>query len=322
MATLIHYSLKCFKYVAALLILLLPCIPVNANHVHPQYKIAGKTGVHKHQSEGRLLLVAVIDSDDKDIGERCEEDLDDITFTFSDLAFWLDLEWIEPKVIKGDDFSKDAVNDAINNWLPEQHPGSNDLVVFYYSGHGFRFAGDADDYPRMWLKTGQDQTVETNNLKVDDIYNRIAKSGAGINLVISDCCNTTTAGESGNFNNAGVPVRARVKHTKPGNNDDDDMDYSDKLFNFSNPYSILVTAASKDEYAGGKPDIGGFFTYYFVEALEKCVYDEKIEPSWENIFKYADDNAGYWARSAACPDAKHNAQGRCIQTLKYKIDNN
>lgn len=322
---LIQHSIKRFKCVAALLIMLLSCIAVSANYISPHYKITGEHSVYKHQSEGRLLMVAVVDSDDKDIGERCEADLDDITYTFSDLAFWLGLDWIEPKVIEGGDFSKEVVNDAIDNWLKNQQPGSNDIVVFYYSGHGFRFAGDANEYPRMWLKTASDQNVETNNLQVEDVYNRIVKLGGGINLVISDCCNTTSAGESGNFDNAAVPVRIRVKHTKPANDaqdNDDDMDYSDKLFNFSHPFSMLVTAASKNEFAGGKADIGGFFTYYFVEALEKCVYDETIEPSWQNIFKYTNDNAGYWARSAACPDAKHNDKGRCIQTLKYAIDNN
>jgi hypothetical protein len=54
--------------------------------------------------------------------------------------------------------------------------------------------------------------------------------------------------------------------------------------------------------------------------LENCIYDNKIQPSWENIFKYTDENAGFWAKSATCPEAKHNAQGRCVQTLEFKID--
>ena len=91
----------------------------------------------------------------------------------------------------------------------------NDIVMFYYSGHGFRYPNDASDYPRMWLKTGSDENVETNNLRIEeDVYDHIIKMGAGVNIVLSDCCNTTAAGDNGNFNNATVPVRQRVAHKK------------------------------------------------------------------------------------------------------------
>jgi len=141
---------------------------------------------------------------------------------------------------------------------------------------------------------------------------------------LSDCCNTYAPGDNVNADNANVPVRQKIKHTRKQADEDeasdDEDDYGDKLFIPGHPVSILATAAQEGEFAAGKEDVGGFFTYYLVEALEDCVYDNKIEPSWENIFKYTDKNAGYWAKSAACPDAKHNAQGRCVQTLEFKME--
>ena len=68
--------------------------------------------------------------------------------------------------------------------------------------------------------------------------------------------------------------------------------------------------------------LADFLLTYFTEALEKCVYDNKIQPSWQSIFKYTDEKAGYWAQSAACPNqAKHNPQGRCVQTAEYDLHN-
>ena len=152
--------------------------------------------------------------------------------------------------------------------------------------------------------------------------------GAGLNIVLSDCCNSTVAGDNTNFDNVTVPTRKRVRHQQEqennndNNEEDEEDDNADKLFTPGHPLSILVTAAGKGELAGGKAENGGFFTGYLIEALDNCIYENSIQPAWENIFKYADDNASYWARSAACPQAKHNEQGRCVQTAKIRIEDN
>jgi Caspase domain len=319
--TTIHLFLKRFKY-AAFVVLLLLATPVKATD--GLYYFNKDFLSHRQDDKPRMFLICVIDSDDESIGERCQEDLDGITYLFDELADWLDVEIEEPKIISGEQFSKAAVSDAIDNWLPSQQPGANDIVVFYYSGHGFRYAKDTSDYPRMWLKNGDNKNPEENNLSIEsDVYDHIVKMGAGVNIVLSDCCNTYAPGDNVNFDNADVPVRKKVEHKRKQSDDEetpDDDDYGDRLFVPGHPVSILAAAAEKGEFAAGKTDVGGFFTYYLIDALEDCIYDNKIEPAWENIFKYVDENASYWAKSAACPDAKHNAQGRCLQTLEFKID--
>ena len=309
-----------FKYAACVMLLLLA---TSANANHQLYSCNKELQIKKHDDKPRMFLICVIDSDDETIGKRCKEDLDGITYLFDEVADWLDFDMIEPEIIKGDQFSKAAVNDAIDNWLPSQQPDKNDIVIFYYSGHGFRYANDASDYPRMWLKNGDNKDPQINNLRIEeDVYDRIIKTGAGVNIILSDCCNTYAPGENANFDNANVPVRQRIEHKHKQSNDgqtSNDDDYGDKLFISEQPVSILATAAEKNEFAAGKEDVGGFFTYYLIEALEDCIYDNKIEPAWENIFKYVDEKASYWAKSAACPDAKHNEQGRCVQTVEFKM---
>ena len=51
---------------------------------------------------------------------------------FKDLAEFMGIGF-DSKVIFGADFSKQNVASAVNNLQPNAH----DLVVFYYSGHGF-----------------------------------------------------------------------------------------------------------------------------------------------------------------------------------------
>jgi hypothetical protein len=316
--------MKHFKYAAAIIIVLFSVLSISAdNHIAAHGITKEALRPHRKNSDGRMFLITVIDSNDKDIGKRCEMDLDDITYAFNDIADWLFMDMQEPKIIMGDEFSKAAVNDAIDNWLRSQNPGKDDIVVFYYSGHGFRYPDDASPYPRMWLKTTTDQDVGRNNLSMEeDVYNRIRKMGAGVNLVVSDCCNTTNASDNANYDNITAPARTRVAHKRQqGQEDlDEDLDFGERIFKPENPLSILVTAAEKSEFAAGKADFGGFFTFYLIEALSKCIFDGTIDADWKTIFKYADEKASYRARSAACPEAKHTPQGRCVQTVKFKID--
>lgn len=318
---LINRFCNCAKYASLIALLLLFSISVNAHIFPPQYVTKHALSVQKNQSQSRLFLVAVIDSDDETIGERCAQDLDNIQSAFKDLAEWLDAEMTEPKIIQGSDFSKAAVSDAVDNWLASQELTASDIVVFYYSGHGFRYPTDASRFPRMWLKTADDKDVATNNLSIEeDVYNHIIKMGAGFNLVLTDCCNTTVTNSNVNFDNVMVPTRKREVPKRNNDNDSNDDDNTDKFFPPGQPVSILANAADKGEYAAGKADVGGFFTCFFREALEDGLYLNLIESSWESVFKATDEKASYWARSASCPEAKHNEQGRCVQTVEFKID--
>lgn len=309
------------KYTWLVTLLLLFSVSVSAHIFLPQPTTRHAFGLQKNQNPSRLFLIAVIDSDDETIGGRCTQDLDNIQSAFKDLAEWLDAEMTEPKIIQGSDFSKAAVSDAVDNWLSSQELTAADIVVFYYSGHGFRYPTDASRFPRMWLKTGDDKDVEKNNLSIEeDVYNHIIKMGAGFNLVLTDCCNTTITNGNVNFDNVMVPTRKREVPRRNEDNNSNDDDHTDKFFPPGQPVSILANAADKGEYAAGKADVGGFFTNFFREALEDGLYLNLIEPSWESVFKSADEKASYWARSASCPEAKHTEQGRCVQTVAFKIE--
>ena len=262
--------MKLSRYALTVVILFLFITTVNANK--PAYLFKNIFSFHKRDDQSRLLLIAVLDTNDETIGKRCDEDLNNIDYTFTELADWMDVD-IESKIIKGDDFSKTSVNDAIDNWLTSEQPTTDDIVVFYYSGHGFRDSTDGSKYPRMWLKTSDDKDVETNNLQLEEVYNRIVKTGAGVNLVLADCCNTTNAGDNANFDNIQVPARKRVAHKRVHNtdssDDDDGLDNAEKIFTPGQSFSIIANAAEKGEFAAGKEDVGGFFTYLLYRSFRE-----------------------------------------------------
>ena len=310
---------KPFKNIAAGMMFFFLSLLISSNgYVQEDYVKDEKTKQYKTETKPRLFLIAVIDSDDKIIGKRCEKDLEEITESFNLLTLSLDIATLVPNIIKGNKFSKDAVNDAIDNWLKAQKPGNADIVVFYYSGHGFRFSNDASVYPRMWLKTSSDQNIETTNLSMEeDIYDRLLTMGAGVNIVLSDCCNSVP-GANTSFTQGAISER-KMAPPKPEELEENIKDF-DKLFKPDYPLSILATAADSTELAGGTPKIGGFFTHYFLEALEISIYEDEIEPTWENILNYAKEEATKKALGGECPENKHNEKGRCIQIAKYKMN--
>jgi Caspase domain len=268
------------------------------------------------ETKARLFLITVIDSEDEIIGERCQVDEEEITAAFTEFSEWLDIAIVFPKTINGNQFSKASVNDAINNWLPSFNLNEKDIVVFYYSGHGFRLPEDKSVYPRMWLKTASNKDIEPNSLRMEeDIYDRIVTMGAGVNIVISDCCNSVPGA------NTAFATTAKPKKSTPPSADKIEGNIKDfeQLFSPGHPLSIIATASDATELAGGTAEVGGFFTLNLLEALDKSIYEDEMEPTWENVLNYAKDEAAKKALGGACPQNKHNANGRCIQTAKFTI---
>lgn len=305
-----------FKNYFVVLIMLVCCLPVHAGGYSNYFASGEVIKKHKSDDKARLFLITVIDSDDEIIGQRCETDLEEITASFEDFSSWLDMVTLVPKVIKGKQYSKAAVSYAINIWLKSMAPTKADIVVFYFSGHGFRFQNDTSVYPRMWLKTPDDQNTATANLSLEeDIFNPIVKMGAGVNIVLSDCCNSVPGARAGS---AEKMTKRKRQPPKPDEMENDTKDF-DNLFMPDNPLSIIATASDSTELAGGTPTEGGFFTHFFLEALDESIYDDELQPTWESILNFTKDEARKKALASECPENKHNESGRCIQIAKYRI---
>ncbi len=86
--------------------------------------------------------------------------------------------------IAGNDYNKNNVENTIASLQPSQ----NDIVVFYYSGHGFS-KKDNRQYPYLELSSKSFQSLEEHSLNIEDIYNNLKRKNAHVTLVISDCCN-------------------------------------------------------------------------------------------------------------------------------------
>jgi len=222
----------------------------------------------------KLILVIVANTNDPKIGKGCQVDIKTIHTMFEDLSKQMNFNFID-LVIKGADYGKENVLKTIDTL----DPGPNDIVVFYYSGHGFSYEKDkAVIYPQIDLRTDPANTekdvIEANTENLSDIFIRVKDRGARLNIVIGDCCNTSIEYPR-MFKGGDEKERKAISPTV-----EVDKKMAEALF-CDLTASILVGAAEKGQYAISDDILGSIFTHNFANhlkillntSLEKAVFD-------------------------------------------------
>jgi hypothetical protein len=218
----------------------------------------------------KLFLVVISSTKDSSLGISCINDGRKTVETFSDVADFLGIKKVID-TIYGDRYNKTSVVDAINKIQPD----SNDIIVFYYSGHGFTDPLKKDKiYPFLDLR---DPLIRpkpkptTQTLNIQDIYDTISKKGARFNLVISDCCNTEVITKKTTATPPPKPKGSGMKWN---------FDNVKTLFMNKERLSLLMTAATKGEEALSQDAFGSFFTHYFLSSLTTYLGPEKGNANW------------------------------------------
>ena len=254
----------------------------------------------------QLFLVLIANTEDNVIGKTCEIDKNATYKTFSQVAEFLGIQFV-PKVIFGKDFSKVNVDKAIDAIRPQP----SDIVVFYYSGHGFANSNDGYRYPYMDLRDKSFQMFGGQyTLNIEAVYQKIKSKGARLNLVFSDCCNNDPSQSSTTSSDAASTRSSSIGWT---------MENCQALFMNPKPMSLLMTAASKGELSAGNPSDGGIFTFNFRESLEKFMGPFFKNVTWPTLLANAQKQTIAKANHTWClqPD---NSRKVCVQNPVFKIE--
>ena len=223
----------------------------------------------------RLLMVANTEVDD--IGIACQQDIKNVTNEFRNIARVLEIPY-EQTIVSENDFGKANVAKAIENFKP----GKQDIAVFIYSGHGFRFQDQKDYFPCIDLSpTAYDKAVE-NYTTMTDVYKAFTDKGARLSIVLSDCCNTKVGYETPTAVSMNS-LFSRASHSL-------DTDKLRNLF-LGQGGNVWATAASPGE-ASWCSVKGGVFLLSFIESLRYQISTLTQEkPSWESLINLAIDEA-------------------------------
>lgn len=161
-------------------------------------------------------------------------------------------------IIKGETLKKgkghQAVTQAMDSW--NIHP--EDIVIFYYSGHGARRDDKISPWPFLYVEgNGQPKVLDT-----DSVINRLSNQSPKFFAVIIDACNQN------------VPASKTPDIKGPGNIINDN--YS-RLFLEHRGY-FIASASQPGEYAFSAGENGGKFTGQFLGNLQEQL--RSSNPDW------------------------------------------
>ncbi len=265
------------------------------------------------RAKTKLILVIAANTIDPMIGKGCAEDIDSVQHIFEKLSEEMNFHYIA-LIIQGEDYGKENILGAIHLLKP----GSNDIVVFYYSGHGFRYEKEtANQYPQVDLRShpasDKIDVVNAHTENLADLFELIKRRGARLNIVIGDCCNSLIHFKR---NYKGGSEDLRNEHKEPVIINKETCgtlfcDYS---------ASIIVASASKGECAVSDDKLGSIFTYNFAKCL-KMLIKKDVEKGaglpWEQLLEEAKDKTMELSKTYDIGDGVPGNQ-KAIYSIEFK----
>ncbi|MCQ2973478.1 MAG: caspase family protein [Bacteroidales bacterium] len=230
------------------------------------------TSVNNRNSDITMHFILTAATQDESIGESVKTDVKLVKTKFSSIAENLGINY-EETIISDNNFCKENLVNSINNLSVNP----NDIIVFIYSGHGFRFDDDTDEYPRMYLR--YEGNLEGGDyMSTTDVYNQLVDKGAKLTLVFTDCCNSEYGATRDEIESAAFGTRASGGNT--------DIQKLKALF-IDQSGSLRATAAKAGQYALCDAS-GGFLLTSIINNIQSQVSAlSKEEPSWSKIIENA-----------------------------------
>jgi len=213
---------------------------------------------------GTFRVIVACNTGDDRIGNSCSMDMRHINQLLSDLSRAANIRY-EIKTFSGSTCTRDAVSEYISN-LPVD---SDDVVLFYYSGHGTHAVNNQEDpFPQMCMNTN----VQSLFYPVSNLKRQIAAKQPRLMLIFTDCCNKEQEG---------VSVKPFFDILLEGKQYDVDA-IRKLLFGYSG--SVTMTSSKLGQYSFCDIRRGGYFTNRFVDAMN-AVSQGYLDPDWSLICK-------------------------------------
>ncbi|HLP35511.1 caspase family protein [Lacibacter sp.] len=263
-------------------------------------------GLNANEKNIKMHVILVCATTDPTLSQFSIYDLDRAENLYKKLA---DEIGIKANIIKifGNSYNKKNVDAAVKNLKP----AAADIVVFYYSGHGFRMPKLNRPYPFMDLRSDvKTQDYKQHTMNIEDIFLTLKSKPNRFTLVVSDCCNNDPEATN---SIAPTPPEPRASDLK--------WNYENLRTLFLNPKktSLLITAADKNQLATTNPKLGGFLSYYFKQSLENMLASSNPrEVSWFKICEETRAKTIIQAKNTACAKPPIPANG-CVQYPIYKF---
>ena len=155
--------------------------------------------------------------------------------------------------------------------------GSDDIIVFYYIGHGGRNPNEPSQWPMLWC--GEPADHPERMVSLEWVHNTLKRKNARLTITIGMCCNS-------DFHGAPL-ASSQNRFANYGNTylNNNAQAVVKRLF-LQNRGDILATSASPKESSGvvalNNGNIIDTYTFCFVNNFEESITNGN--PSWNSFF--------------------------------------
>lgn len=209
------------------------------------------------------------------IGPSVSCDYQRMKIEFETMASFLnykkDFQWYEGS---SENFSRSRLESALNNLSCDK----DDIVFFYYSGHGGRSPQETrDQFPWMQLVVDPYRTPwnASQYYALSQVSNRIKAKHPRLSIVLGDLCNSV----SNAIPSKNIPeMKGATKMSKAP------CDFYKDLF--LKVKGSIIASSSKPGETSAACSEGGAFTICFTEALQIMV-SNNMEPDWNTLLEGA-----------------------------------
>ncbi|MBT6927911.1 MAG: caspase family protein [Waddliaceae bacterium] len=220
-------------------------------------------------SAATLHAIIAADTSDYYIGSACLRDFVAINIHVHTIANVTGLD-IEEHVFYGTDFKPFDIVDT----LRDLECSDDDVIVFYFSGHGF----NTEERPSIWPVLD----FKFHGLAVDDVVDIINSKKARFSLIFNDCCNSIIP-----ENYTPPYVGQVITKASPYRNYITLINNYRALF-LETEGVIITSSSSPGERSRGYTNEGSWYTGSYLESFEEIVSSSET-PTWEMVFE--DSNA-------------------------------
>ena len=219
--------------------------------------------------------------DDSNIGTACKVDSINAMLEFSQLAVDLGCKF-NSIAVAGQNFTRANAINSIRNLIPNQH----DIVVVIYSGHGYRWIGQEQNFPNLDFRVRPKLSMPSDSTMINlyELANMLKSKSSRLNLVIGDCCNDPQP----KLIDKGLSLSGTKSLGKGTPSAGRNFEKLDKLFNTSKG-TLIINATSPNEVALGLDDGSILLNSIYTELKNQTSVLSSKSPNWdrliEDIFK-------------------------------------
>jgi hypothetical protein len=261
-------------------------------------------GFSSKEKNTKIHLLIVADTTDPKIGKSSGMNVRYVESFYTDLSKYIGCP-INIRKVMGSSYNRNNVASELKLLTPEP----NDILIFYYSGHGYRKDDDKRRFPYFDLRATDEEDYLTQTMQHEDVQGLLEKKNARLTLVFSDCCNSHVDAS----NPIAPPPLAKKSLAHVWNEKN-----VRALFLDPTKKMVLSTAADSSQYAAFARAFGGLFSFSLNNALLNATSKNDPAPTWFTLLEATRNETLRLSRRSDC-SARLGPGARCYHVPVYRI---